>query len=1183
MLTPHKKAQGSLEYLLGIGGLVLVAAIVVVLVMSMSQTGTENLDGASAFDRLEELGGSSIINNPIGDTDPLGGSVSFLGLADLDNTPSGADWSLESIACDELMLCTIVISGIPSNPLEIKSEEVRVYINPYTECDLSQETVTVCLDELTCQTAIVDVYTCDIDLSVPQGFFSANLVIPNTVLLEDSDLTTITISGGGVSATAELEKTVSIESSSSTQFNVEFGSVSLSNIGSIEDWRTVLLNKNFTNPVVIAKPLSFNGWNPGHLRIKNVTQNSFDIKLEEWNYLDIWHTNEEVHYVVMEAGLHDIGGKKVLVGKTGVAVDHTWSTISLPNLQNPVVLTQSQTYYGGHQIVTRNNNVSSTGFKVRVQEEEGMDQWHTLEDIGYIAVEEGSYPEFYAEIVTGLNHDFKTLTFNHPAPRNAKFVADMFTTNGTNPAGLRFTNKIDGLDSFQVDVKVEEEQSVDDEMYHVLEDISFIVNSDEISSSVCEKAYCDSYLEPPSTLEEYHDCLNSCVESYIEVPYMGTSDSVFLSNGEVQNADVFVPKYEITNENSKRPAVIIYHWGAWFYPEHEKKYWVFQAKQLAEQEDMVVIVPNFRLVNMLREAKDKIADEFCATTGNGRLELRDFLCPFKEIFRSLLEDLLNSGNLFEGDSVKYSYVLDRYLAEHERTPYLDGINVLDKPKNKLSDLIVDTENIILWARGERNLNGKNISQEFNIDPDKICIIGNSAGGHLSAMTGSKVSVRPKIQCVVDFYGPTELHRMFGMAEGEFWADFTKNKLKLPLNDAPAFLLTLLRLLGNAVNFEIVDSNDQLNAGLLMSALLDVDDAQIIEQWGGEIFVGAPNTPANRALFDQVSPLNEVRDNPVSGLDPFLIIHGGESDEMVPTNQSKRFFRELIKKRGFPNSAEVVVGIAERELQEPSTGAVLIEVESPGGIKDYLYLIRDTGHFFVNIEEESLYAVGSVFYYEAKAWKFTKNFIKQHLNDEDVFPEKGSPLEGEGYSFLQYSSVPSCGNDLCEQGETSFCSLDCGKGVPFFRLFNEYYIDHFYTASATERDYDGALSYNQEGIVSYIYETQEPGTVPLYRMWNGSSGNEDHFYTADFAERNRVIATYAGYGAGASSHGYADEGIAGYIYPDNFHPSGTVPLYRLWKGDFGGRDHFYTTNLEERNIAISNGYHDEGITGYVWPI
>jgi len=43
------KAQGALEYLLGIGGVVLVAAIVVVLVSNVSQTGVENLDGEGAF------------------------------------------------------------------------------------------------------------------------------------------------------------------------------------------------------------------------------------------------------------------------------------------------------------------------------------------------------------------------------------------------------------------------------------------------------------------------------------------------------------------------------------------------------------------------------------------------------------------------------------------------------------------------------------------------------------------------------------------------------------------------------------------------------------------------------------------------------------------------------------------------------------------------------------------------------------------------------------------------------------------------------------------------------------------------------------------------------------------------------------------------------------------------------
>ncbi len=45
--------------------------------------------------------------------------------------------------------------------------------------------------------------------------------------------------------------------------------------------------------------------------------------------------------------------------------------------------------------------------------------------------------------------------------------------------------------------------------------------------------------------------------------------------------------------------------------------------------------------------------------------------------------------------------------------------------------------------------------------------------------------------------------------------------------------------------------------------------------------------------------------------------------------------------------------------------------------------------------------------------------------------------------------------------------------------------------------------------------------------------------------------------------------------------GTIPFYRAYHPTVV--DHFYTTDVNERNNAIQNlGYHDEGIVGYIYP-
>uniref|UniRef100_A0A914VSV2 DUF5648 domain-containing protein n=1 Tax=Plectus sambesii TaxID=2011161 RepID=A0A914VSV2_9BILA len=97
----------------------------------------------------------------------------------------------------------------------------------------------------------------------------------------------------------------------------------------------------------------------------------------------------------------------------------------------------------------------------------------------------------------------------------------------------------------------------------------------------------------------------------------------------------------------------------------------------------------------------------------------------------------------------------------------------------------------------------------------------------------------------------------------------------------------------------------------------------------------------------------------------------------------------------------------------------------------------------------------------------------------------------------------------------------------------------------------------------------PPTVDIYRSFNGQFC--DHFYTVDLTEHFKAVQHL----------GYANEGIVGRVLadPNSIPPCPRLkPLYRLWNGDI--RDHFYTTDEEERQNAISRlGYTDEGILGY----
>jgi acetyl esterase/lipase len=65
------------------------------------------------------------------------------------------------------------------------------------------------------------------------------------------------------------------------------------------------------------------------------------------------------------------------------------------------------------------------------------------------------------------------------------------------------------------------------------------------------------------------------------------------------------------------------------------------------------------------------------------------------------------------------------------------------PETKLKAIIEDIQDAYEWVREES-------SHLFNFDPDRIAIIGHSAGGYLTLMAGFCVNPRPK--ALISFYG-----------------------------------------------------------------------------------------------------------------------------------------------------------------------------------------------------------------------------------------------------------------------------------------------------------------------------------------------------------------------------------------------------------------------------------------------
>ena len=143
---------------------------------------------------------------------------------------------------------------------------------------------------------------------------------------------------------------------------------------------------DYSDPVVVAQISSFEGPDPCHIRIRDVTGDRIGVEIEEWSYLDGRHAFEDLTIAVVEAGQHRLpNGWTIDAGKLQVDSNWTAATFSAPMPDPPIVFSQCMTRAGPDPVVTRQRDVSPTGFDVRLQEEEALGP-HVAETVGWIAI-----------------------------------------------------------------------------------------------------------------------------------------------------------------------------------------------------------------------------------------------------------------------------------------------------------------------------------------------------------------------------------------------------------------------------------------------------------------------------------------------------------------------------------------------------------------------------------------------------------------------------------------------------------------------------------------------------------------------------------------------------------------------------------------------------------------------------
>lgn len=262
----------------------------------------------------------------------------------------------------------------------------------------------------------------------------------------------------------------------------EFGTVATTNEEPVE----IVFEHQYLNPIVIAQGLTANDQQPAAVRLLEVTGNSFTAFVEEPNYLDGYHAAESFSYLVVEAGSWELAdGRRVDAGSlsTGTLTSAGFENVSFDTsfADAPSVFSQIQTYNGPDFAVTRQDAVDSNGFMIAMQEEEARNPGgHVAEDIGWIAFADGAgtIDDVAYEVGTTdatFGRDIETLNFDQAFAGAPGVVTSLSSYNGADPAMLRFA----AIEADGVDVTVQEERSLDNEMYHVDEAISYFAFAEE--------------------------------------------------------------------------------------------------------------------------------------------------------------------------------------------------------------------------------------------------------------------------------------------------------------------------------------------------------------------------------------------------------------------------------------------------------------------------------------------------------------------------------------------------------------------------------------------------------------------------------------------------------------------------------------------------------------------------------
>ncbi|MDJ0678264.1 MAG: M10 family metallopeptidase [Xenococcaceae cyanobacterium MO_167.B52] len=288
------------------------------------------------------------------------------------------------------------------------------------------------------------------------------------------------------SATADNRLQIQLQEDDSDN-EEEPNSITIGEVGTIQgvnhQLQTIQLQGNYTNPVVFAQPLSRNGGDTAIVRVTDTQSDSISFYVQEAEYLDGKHIKESFSYMVLETGSWQLAdGTLVEVGtvNSNANIRSQWETIDFQSdfSQAPVVLSQVQSTNNSEFIRTRQTQGTATGFKVALEKEESLKKSQYQQDrIGWLAISSGAGTwdgNYYQATNTGdkVTHRWHSLDLSDNFTETPQVLAAIASYDGGDASGLR-SREITGANGTNIEIRIEEDRSLDNEMWHTTEDVNF--------------------------------------------------------------------------------------------------------------------------------------------------------------------------------------------------------------------------------------------------------------------------------------------------------------------------------------------------------------------------------------------------------------------------------------------------------------------------------------------------------------------------------------------------------------------------------------------------------------------------------------------------------------------------------------------------------------------------------------